>query len=285
MTRLLPITSIFFFVYYLSFITGRPGLEQPEKYEDAKNTSSFKVAFKPGLIERALIQKKAIGLEDDLLESDAQPERLFRSLERSYAGDLFSSAAITLWCTGFLLCFLALRKRVWFGRSMAWLLILPSTVSILIVLFTLRRAGLTGVIVSYDSLAISYVETALVLIGSASLMRSGISNRDADRPFLNHLEGKDSDWADSFKRVPRAFLEIIAISAASAALANFVVLPAYYLQISFPRFFATLLGLALAGLAAFYIRAYLKVARMQNPDVSASTAAAFLGFRILANSL
>ncbi|HQI19348.1 MAG TPA: hypothetical protein PLW55_08385, partial [Leptospiraceae bacterium] len=95
MTRLLPITSIFFFVYYLSFITGRPGLEQPEKYEDAKNTSSFKVAFKPGLIERALIQKKAIGLEDDLLESDAQPERLFRSLERSYAGDLFSSAAIT----------------------------------------------------------------------------------------------------------------------------------------------------------------------------------------------
>ncbi|MCE9597357.1 MAG: hypothetical protein K8S54_05250 [Spirochaetia bacterium] len=284
MSRLTFFAVLAFFIYYVTFLTGRPAFEASDA-EPGKATSA-QLTIKPGLIHRALLQKKALTLRDSLLESDAEPERLFRNLERSYSGDLFYSGALAFWCASFLLCAISLRQRVWFGRTMAWLLLVPSVLSMLLVLFGIRRELYTTMREPYDALFMSSIETFLFLLGAAALIRSSIfANRQAATPFLDHLQTRQREWLDYFRRAPITALQVAAISVASALIANFVVLPVYYLQMSFPTFFAFLLFVSLAGLAVFYVRAYGKVAHAQNPNPQVSTAISFLGFRILTNTM
>lgn len=105
----------------------------------AMESPGAQLAFKPGLIERALLQGRALALSDPLLESDTEPEKLFRTMERSYSGDLFAIGAMSLWCAGFLLCFVAIARRVWFARSMTVYLLIPSALALLLTLFAVRQ--------------------------------------------------------------------------------------------------------------------------------------------------
>ncbi|MBL8020963.1 MAG: hypothetical protein JNM27_14930, partial [Leptospirales bacterium] len=183
------------------------------------------------------------------------------------------------------LCAVSLRQRVWFARTMAWLLLLPSILSLLLVLFGVRRDMLTTMREPYDAIFISFIETVLLLLGTAALIRSSAFGIKATTPFLDHLQTRQRQWFDYVRRAPVAAFQVAVISAASALIANFVVLPVYYLQMSFPTFFAFLLFVSLAGLAVFYVRAYGKVAHSQNPDPQITTAVSFLGFRILTNTM
>ncbi|MBL8020153.1 MAG: hypothetical protein JNM27_10855, partial [Leptospirales bacterium] len=107
MSRLTLFAVLAFFIYYVTFLTGRPAFETSDAEPGTATAAEFTI--KPGLIHRVLIQKKALALRDPLLESDAEPERLFRNMERSYSGDLFYSGALVFWCASFLLCAVSLR--------------------------------------------------------------------------------------------------------------------------------------------------------------------------------
>ncbi len=282
MSRLVSTSVALLFVYYASFITGRPSLDTQES---APGQGSMRVVFKPGLIERAMLEQRALGLSDPLLESDTEPEKLFRTMERSYSGDLFSIGAMSLWCAGFLLCFAAIARRVWFARSMTVYLLIPSILSLLLTLFAVRRPALqTDRFLSHDHFLMTWVEFLLLVASLAALFVS-LRKPLISTPFLDHLEARQKSWSESLARLPGALLQIATIGLVSAALANFVVLPVYYLQLSFPRFFGTLLFGALLVLAFFYVRAYLRVSAMQQGTTDPIVAASFLGFRILSNSI
>lgn len=283
MSRVVSLSVGLLFLYYASFITGRPAFETSQA--NPETGSSVSIVFKPGLIERALLQQRALGLSDPLLESDTEPEKLFRSMERSYSGDLFSIAAMSLWCGGFLLCFAAIARKVWFARSMAVYLLIPSAFSLLLTLFAVRRPALqTDRFLSHDHFLMTGVEFVLLLLALASVFLS-LRKPEVKTVFLDHLEARQKSWSESLKRLPGALLQIATIGLVSALLANFVVLPVYYLQLSFPRFFGMLLFSALVILAFFYVRAYLRVSAMQQGATDPVVAMSFLGFRILSNSI
>jgi hypothetical protein len=283
MSRLVSVSVALLFVYYASFITGRPALQTKEPA--ASESPGVQLAFKPGLIERALLQGRALALSDPLLESDTEPEKLFRTMERSYSGDLFTIGAMSLWCAGFLLCFVAIARRVWFARSMTVYLLIPSGLALLLTLFAVRRPALQADrFLSYDHMLMAFVEFALLLLALASIFLA-VRVPEVRTGFLDHLQARRKSWTSSLGRLPGAVLQIAAIGLVSAALANFIVLPVYYLQLSFPGFFGLLLLCALLILAFFYVRAYLRVSAMQGGATDAAVSMSFLGFRILSNSI
>jgi hypothetical protein len=107
--------------------------------------------------------------------------------------------------------------------------------------------------------------------------------------FMGHLRREPlSSGTRRRRRIIAPFMEIGAIIVAGLFVANALLFPIYKLQLSFPGLFVGLLVAGFLLLAAFYVRAYLRVARSQSATgtpVSVLSAVAFLGYRMLGNTL
>jgi len=164
-------------------------------------------------------------------------------------------------------------------------LLIPSALALLLTLFAVRRPALQADrFLSYDHMLMAFMEFVLLLSALAAVFLS-VRKPDAGTAFLDHLQARRQSWTSSLGRLPGAMMQIAAIGLVSAALANFIVLPVYYLQLSFPGFFGMLLLGAFLVLAFFYVRAYIRVSAMQGGATDAAVSRSFLGFRILSNSI
>ena len=80
-------------------------------------------------------------------------------------------------------------------------------------------------------------------------------------------------------------LQLVLITLAGALISNLFLLPLYKLQLSFPGYFGILLLIAILALAIFYLYSYSKVSAMAGEEKSFLAPPAFLGFRILSNTV
>lgn len=273
-----PLLLFLFFLYFFSIITGRPDLFGPGA-----------VSWSPGLLQEVMIQSTVLDeLNDPLLESDAKPDNLFRSIGRSLTSDQTMLFLASFWSVLILLCMVAGIKEHWFYVPMKTLLIGSSTIALLIILLIGRNRQLimaTGDPVPVQLMIGVAVETVLLFTGIAVVLRELLPIERNGRAFLDFLQKP----AGSLKKKTASFLtvlfQLMIIALAGLFISNFIVLPAYRLQMSFPGFFAAVLAFGLILLALFYIFSYYRVSKMTGESPSYPSSAAFLGFRMLRNTL
>ncbi len=298
-----------FFVYLLTFMSGCPQfvatstggnpilperMELPDPDPTQSSPALLRTDWSAGLVERTVLQRRALlSFRDPLLESDSRPERLLRSLERSFTADLVLLILSALWCMLIVSCLAALRRGHWFYRPMLLMVLAPLTVAVLFVLLNVRRFELVearrNLTLYRDWLLLAkvYFEVTLMFAGGAVFLSRLLPERPAETMgelrFMGHLR------VEGGRRRRREWLttaaQIGAIIAAALALANVVLFPLYIIQISFPRFFGGLLAALVIGLSLFYVRAYVRVSHAQGAGGGPDSGAAFLGFRVLRNTL
>lgn len=318
MARLNVLTLALYFLYFLSSITGAPafesGLTPTESVEfRERSTGSFLYAgesgvdasnrleeltrrrdevrwiWSPGLIERVYVQRSLMSMFDDpLLESDARPEDLLRAMSRSFTSDSFRLAINIFWCTVMVLCLLALRKRHWFYDPMSSMIVSISMLMIGSGLLTARHSELLLFENTTAILVTAALEILLLLLGAAVLLRRILPVSPdmelSETKFMEHLR-KDQRRHAGDRTVVDAAIEVVVIMGVGLLVANVFLLPVYKLQLSFPGFFALLLVVGLGVLSIFYLRAYLRVGRTQSSEANLTSAFAFLGYRMLGNTV
>ena len=296
-----------FFLYLLTFVSGCPQFVLPNsepspfempaaKTEDPGNPPP-KLAFTwaPGLMERTALQRRALAaFRDPLLESDSRPDRLLRSLERSFTADLVLLLISIVWGILLLTCLAALRRGHWFYRPMLLMVLAPLAVAVLLVLLNVRRFEVIEAQRNHtlfrDWLLLGrvYAEVTLLFSGAALFLSKLLPARVAETPrdllFMSHLR-PDGGAVGRGREGLITAAQIATIIAAALAIANVILFPLYVLQISFPKFFGALLGIVVVGLGFFYTRAYVRVSHAQGATGGPDSAAAFLGFRVLRNTL
>lgn len=299
-----------FFFYLLTYVSGCPehaiATQTPrmelredklpllEKTPDPA-PAALETIWGAGLLERTILQRKALSVfRDPLLESDSRPDKLLRGMERSLTADIVLLFLCLAWSALLLATLGALRRKHWFYRPMLLMVLGPLVVALLLVLMNVRRpevieAARSGVLYqAWLLLGRIYVELTLLLGGSALFLARLLPERTQDQmtelSFMGHLMAP----AAPGRRVRRALstvAQISAIMAAALATANLILFPLYILQISFPRFFAGLLAALLLALSFFYVRAYVRVSQSQSAVGGTLSGSAFLGFRLLRNTL
>lgn len=308
-----------FFLYFLSFLTGRPGYDpvDPELFDtfptleesrtqnpvgesefndplqisgSRKSAVEPRLTWRPGLIQRVIIQRKALTVFlDRLLESDSRPDQLLRTMERSLTGDTFLLTLDVFWCLSLIFCSIALVKRHWFYNSFVYFVLSPSVVLILLILTTVRRENLILTPYSNYFLPEIGVETALMLAGIAVILQRMLPQPHkavmTETNFMGHLRTDRDSALSTTQKALTMMYQIVLIVLVGLILSNILLLPMYILQISFPGFFAALFAAGLFILAIFYTRAYLHVAGSQHLKVSIFSGISFLGYRIIKNSL
>lgn len=277
---------------------GRPGIQvsQPpspvldidlDKESDDKLLSEkppqveFSVA--PGLFARLKLEREALAAFDDpLLESEARPQNLLKSLERLLALDLFLITLCLAWCVLLILTVLALWKDHWFARRMEVLMSLSGSLFFAIYLLFFRRNDL--IMSDSHSLALLFsgMDTVLLFACLALLMNrmAAVGGPAHADPFMAHAE-------KTRERKPAIFTviyQLIIIALAGLLATNFLLFPLYSAQIYFPGGFGMLILGLLFALIVFYIVAYMRVSRKEDYQPSVFSALSFLGYRLLVNT-
>ncbi len=308
------------FVYFLSFITGCPAMVEkrsatppPAKLspgarllpnitpgsgdkQSEKKKVERRTIWAPGLLEKVLRQNRALKLfQDPLLESDSRPEKLLRGMEHSFTADISLLAATIAWCAFILLTLLALLKRHWFYQPMLYMVVPVSAAAIFVLLLSERAnelfpsAGVSPGTANPLLMARAYMETLLFFGGLLLILHRFLPDTDSTRlselKFMGHLNTRPGTAGARFRNFAAIVFQVMAIIFAGLLLANFILLPIFLMQLSFPGVFAILLAGGLLVLARFYTRAYANVSRSQHAEASYFSSWSFLGFRILRNSL
>lgn len=272
--------------------------------EESRDDRVRRLVWTPGLVERVVSQAGMLrALRDPLLESDARPDRLMRLLERTYTSDLFLLVTASVWCALLLLLLPAYLGRYWFYFPMSAIVFGLSALAALLVLLTIRYQELNVAGLRDDAawqMLLAALETGLLLLGGGVAISRTLPVRRAELPegeavdgirielrFMGHLRRAfdPSGGPTGFGDRLRSALHIAVILAAGVAVANFLLLPLFALQMNLPRVFALLMGAGLIGLAVFYVRSYLSVGRAQGSEAGPAAALAFLGFRFARNAL
>ena len=328
-----------FFVYFLTFLTGCPGLilvevspgKQPSATEESQNSASGAekkgkgekkgdvkgesilsydnkntvnpetagqpekeslLIWKPGLLSQVPAQRRALlSFQDPLLESESKPDKLLRNLERSLTGDMMLLALCVFWCLGLLLCLVALYKRHWFYNPMLFIIILPSMVILLSLLFGVRRDMLFLSQKISDPLVLmqTYTECLLFFSGLLLILQRLLPETESlaltELAFMGHLRQDSSSLRSRVYGFIIITIQMTLVLVVALAIANFILLPIYIMQLSFPGFFGLLLIFGLIGLAWFYTSAYYRVSRTHTEESSVVSSTSFLGFRFLRNGL
>ncbi|MBX7057289.1 MAG: hypothetical protein K1X75_04440 [Leptospirales bacterium] len=303
-----------YLLYFATLATGRPALERPQAILDREPIGFRQQAqeaaeggvtgpdqplaqqpaphwiWSPGLVERLVAQRSLLApFADPLLESDARPDQLERSLERGYAADVLALLATIFWTTLLALLIPAMRARLWFyGPMSAGALGFSGMVILYRALIDRSLQILSNSIPIYDQIT-GLGEILLALAGVAvamdRLLPARHSDEAMDRAFMAHIRPADSRQRQALRRALYTILHMVAIFLAAVLVSNLALLPLYYLQVQLPGWFTGLLAGGLALLAYYYVRAYRQVGRAQSPAVAWSGPAAFLGYRFLSNAL
>ena len=274
-----------FFLYFLAFITGRPVYYEPGP--TAPLTEEPGMKFENGLLGRLLLESRFLNsMSDPLLESDARPSEVFRAVERSAVADRFYLVVCVFWCSLLLFCFLAGARGYWFYRPMLQVILGPS-IAILLALLLVARSKTLGLNFSVALYNHVIPETLLLALGIAMLLyqRMRLDSVESGRSFLNFLQKRGGQKKDRISGGLTVTVQLILITLAGALISNLLLLPLYKLQLSFPGYFGVLLVIAIIALAVFYLYSYSKVSAMAGEEKSLLAPPAFLGFRILSNTV
>lgn len=301
-----------YFIYIMTFLTGRPTLEITEQYvfsdfpgqdkealyepdvteeiKDERENFATTIHWNPGLIQQAiLIQSTLDMIKDPLLESDASPNTIMRDLERTYAQTTLQLWAIIIWGILLILFALTVIKKHWFAGRMNFFVMLPSMGVMLALLLSTRKyqfsmAGAEPIIFIKASIEVALFFLGLATLFGRALPRESGSIENEDR-FMVHMSGQKSRIMDNIKGAFRVASHIVIIGLISLVLSNLLLLPVYKLQMKFPNIFAIILVLGIIGLSLFYIFSYIRVSRTQGEDVDFWSGFSFLGFRFVNNGL
>lgn len=274
-----------FFIYFLSFITGRPVFHRPEP--TAPLTEESGIRFQDGLLGRLVLETRFLNaMTDPLLESDARPSEVFRAVERSAVADRFYLVISIFWCILLLFCFLAGARGYWFYRPMLQVILGPSIAILLALLLVARSKELNS---QFDVALYNHVllETALLAMGIGMLLyqRMRLDPISSGRSFLDFLQKRGTGRSRQISGTFTVAGQLVLIAVAGALISNVILLPLYKLQLSFPGYFGVLLVIAIIALGIFYLYSYSKVSAMADEEKSLLAPPAFLGFRILSNTV
>jgi len=274
-----------FFFYFLTFITGRPAYHVPD--HNAPLTEEPGIRFENGLLGRLVLESRFLAIMNDpLLESDARPSEVFRSVERSAVADRFYLAVSAFWCALLLFCFLAGARGYWFYRPMLQVILGPSIAILLAILLVARSKALS---VDFTVALYNHVipETILLGLGIGMLLyqKMRMDPISGGRSFLDFLQKRGTGKKQRISGGFTVALQLVLITLAGALISNLFLLPLYKLQLSFPGYFGILLLIAILALAIFYLYSYSKVSAMAGEEKSFLAPPAFLGFRILSNTV
>lgn len=312
--RLLPITIIaLYLIYFLTFVAGGPRarsayqgptgetLNEEEAYaviedddpmadlEAIQNQRIHDVYWRPGLFAQLVVMNRARDLiEDELLESDARPEKLFRNLERSRTGLLFALALALFWCGAHLLSLVALVRNQWFARPMTLYTITPSMFFLLIYLLAVQRERLSLMDGNAYLLVGVAIETLLFFLGAflvMSMLIPGARRAAVDDRFMSHQFLKGAPLGRRLGGFLRAAGQIVVIGAGGLLISNLLLLPIFSLQLNFPTLFTGLIVFGVLVLVIFYTSAYVRVSRKDDYQPDHLLGLTFLGFRMQKNTL
>ncbi|MDH5657300.1 MAG: hypothetical protein OEZ34_15415 [Spirochaetia bacterium] len=301
---------IAFLLYFISFLTGRPGVEidpyaqdstffteerSDEEFKsdlsDENNLIEKKSAvsnWKTGLVKRVYLQHKSMNLFDDpLLVSDSRPDNFFKNIERTFTGDIFFLIINTVWVFMFVLAIAALLRRHWFYHPFLRILIYPSILFVMVLLVTTRRENIIFTNDQFTAFFEIIIESILLFAGLALIFQSYLAPKESRPiPFMEHLNyRKLMDPSRDWKVNLESLLQIVILFGVGILLSNLILLPIYKLQVAFPGLFALLLLSILFLLAFFYVTAYMKVSSSNSSAGSVFSGISFLGYRILRNTL
>ncbi len=274
-----------FFLYFLSFITGRPAYFEPGP--SAPLSEEPGVAFESGLLGRLVLESRFLSvMSDPLLESDARPSEVFRAVERSAVADRFYLVVSAFWCVLLMFCFLAGARGYWFYRPMLQVILGPSIAILLAILLVARSKALSTnfTVTLYNNVI---PETILLAIGIGMFLyqKMRLDPVSGGRSFLDFLQKRGTVQTQRISGGFTVAMQLILITLTGATISNLLLLPLYKLQLSFPGYFGILLIAALIALGIFYLYSYSKVSAMAGEEKSLLAPPAFLGFRILSNTV
>ncbi|MCB1315080.1 MAG: hypothetical protein KDK27_03955 [Leptospiraceae bacterium] len=250
----------------------------------------WSIGWQPGLIEYVSVERTMLRMfHDPMLDSDGTPEQLLRSLERSLTSDIASLILTIFWCVVLALNLAALHRRLWFYKPMSNITIGFSMLAFITILMATRRSAFALGTEMTDQLVRAGIELLLFLAGSAVLMQRVLPSygpeHEHNESFLDHMRDLEHRLPVRVRNAIRSAWQVSLVALAGVALANLILLPVYKLQLSFPGFFGFLLIAGILVLSYFYIRAYRNVARSQKQEAGLVSGLAFLGFRLLRNTL
>ena len=274
-----------FFLYFLAFITGRPVYKQPDSMAPLSEEAGMR--FQHGLLGRLILESRYLDtMADPLLESDARPGEVFRSVERSAVADRFYLVVSAFWCMTLMFCFLAGARGYWFYRPMIQVIMAPSIVILLGILLVARSKDLTSnfSVALYNHVILETVLLFLAL-GMFLYQRMRLDPLSQGRSFLDFLQKRGNGRRKSLSGGFTVAAQLVMITLAGTLISNVLLLPLYKLQLSFPGYFGILLLAAVIGLGIFYLISYSRVSAMTGEEKSLLAPPAFLGFRILSNTV
>ncbi|MBE7438578.1 MAG: hypothetical protein HS115_09005 [Spirochaetales bacterium] len=285
-------------LYFLTFLLGRPGIvvsrataatldlridQESDAGAEEEKPPAVKATISPGLFGRIQLEREALfAFDDPLLESEARPQNLLKSLERLLALDLFLTTLCVAWCFLLILTGLALWKDHWFARRMEVMMALGGTGFFAIYLLFFRRNDL--ILSDNHGLArlLTAMDTVLLFACLAFLMNriaAAKKERIAD-PFMAHTE-KSSEHRPAVFTV---IYQLLLIALCGLLATNFLLFPLYSAQIHFPGAFGMLILGLIFALILFYIIAYMRVSQKEDYEPSVFSALSFLGYRLLLNT-
>ncbi|MCB1324112.1 MAG: hypothetical protein H7A21_19640 [Spirochaetales bacterium] len=269
---------------------GRNAQEDEPMAPPADVERSGQLRWEAGLVEKVLTESRLLNLfEDEQLESESRPDALLRGLSRTLTADTTRLVLTLFWIVLILLTLVARHESRWFYRPMAVLVLSGAVLVTLFSWLTIRRASAhDDRLLSSDAWIFGAIDLAFILLGSAAIMRQILppgNSEPAPRPFLDHMRGDRILLSERARLFLRSTWQVALVATTGVVISNLVLLPIYSLQVNFPRFFGFLLLAGILGLSYFYVRAYMNVARSQGQADGISSGVAFLGFRLLRNTL
>lgn len=258
------------------------------QHKDAAN-GKVHWAWSPGLIEMVSVQNRALGhFQDALLESDSRPEKLLKDLEREQIGSITILTLVVFWLFCLFLGLTALIRKHWFYRPMSSLLFGVNLGVLLINMTTVRSRRMEDLAgYDYTHAILAIFEFAVFLLTAFVLLKRTLPGKslNLDQAFMDHLRSGPQRISQRIISFFGTSFHIGLVMLAGLIIANVLLLPIYMLQLSFQKIFVLLLIAFLLGLAIWYIRAYLQLARDRGDVVALDSGIAFLGYRLSKNSL
>jgi len=280
--------DVILFVILIGYlISGWSGFWSVEK-SGHKDDQLLQLTFEPGFFE--ILKTENIFLEklqDQLIEKDSKPNRLFEQVHRDYTQNLVlavSSAFLLLF--SFFTIAVGISKR-WFYNQMKIMVFFPVSLFLLVGLLSspvqipYGLSGFSNQVLFFGPLLIK--SSILFLCTTGWIIKP---KQIAENNFLNYLRSDPLNLRSVLRdQVRPTVVDLLIIAVIGTLLTNFVLLPLFQLQIHFAEYFGFILVPGLLLLAFYYIRSYHKVALLRNEQSSWLTSVAFLSFRFMRNVL
>ncbi len=292
------ITFFFYFIYFLSLLCGYPEYKTQILKEIDLTQSETHFYWRIGTVKETWVQYQTLSnLEEPLLKGDAKPKEVFRNLNRVIVQKIFFTLLNLFWLTLLGLCLICLHLSYPFLRPLSTILLTISTIYVSLN-FILASSETQTIHPFFNYYPIKFAsEKFLIIISLADLIWQFFSGRKKlyakknirvkykKIHFLQTSLQKILTLSIHSNKLLIFLLHFLTICFISAILANLILFPLYYLQLTFPHGFAFFLTGLLLILIIYYSYAYKITMTSSKSKVSFSIGLTFLCYRILQNTI